>query len=212
MHRSAPGPKSTIALAGGVAVTAALATTLVSGVGPAGAATHHYFAYGGNAYGSHVALGTLVNVGKTAYVPMCTTKPGAHPVNKTAKVDLGAVGYIGAVTSGVRSRLHGSTARSAASTHTAHTSLLTGMIKLGAVTTYATVAQQRIGLQHQRQLDLRRSQHRRQVLPGERAGELDLLTARDRLVDPERAARRAPQRHTDHEGDRARPRHRVQQR
>lgn len=142
MHRFVPrpNPKVAVAATSSVAVAAALAATLVTGGSPAVASTHHYFAYGGNAFGSRVALGTLANVGRTAYVPMCTTRSGVTHANKTAKIDLGAVGYIGAATSKLHSQHKGSVARSTASTHTAHTSLLTGMIALRAVTTQATVA------------------------------------------------------------------------
>ena len=129
--------------AAAVAVTAAAATVAVALAGPAGATTAtsaEHFAYGGNAYGSHVALGDLANVGKTAYTPMCTTDAGARHLNKTAKVDLGAVGYVGAVTSKMVSKHNGSTSSSNASTHTATTKLLTGMIRLNAVTTAATVS------------------------------------------------------------------------
>lgn len=124
---------------GGAAVAATVAATLAAGSGAAGAATTQTVAYGGNAYASHVTLGTIANVGKTAFTPLCTTHAGAKHVNKTAKVDLGPAGYIGAATSQVQSAHSGAKSSSIATTHTAYTSLLTGMIKVRAITSGATV-------------------------------------------------------------------------
>lgn len=141
MHHATLRPSRSVALAGGVTV-AAIAATVLTGGAPAGAApaaSKLHYAYGGHAFGTYASLGSLINVGKTANVPMCTTTVGTTKVDKTAKLNLGLAGFVGAVTSQVRSKHNGNTPISVATTHTASTTLL-GALHLNAVKTSAAVS------------------------------------------------------------------------
>ena len=144
------------AVVGGVAASAVTAAVL-AGAGPVGASTGEHFAYGGNAFGSHVTLGSLAHVGKTAYAPMCTTKAGTTHRNKTAKLNLGAAGYIGAVTSEMRSQHQGAVMRSAAlhAHRINHTAQWCDQAQRGDDLRHGRAP--RHALQHRRQLHLRRA-------------------------------------------------------
>lgn len=65
------------------------------------AATSPALAAGGSAHGSTAKAGRLLASGRTAYVPLCTTRVGSA-ANRTARVDLGAVGQVGAATNADR--------------------------------------------------------------------------------------------------------------
>lgn len=139
MHHTRAPRTRLLAAGAAIALTGGVTAGLVGGSAPALADASHSFAFGGSAYGSHVLLGSLAHVGRTAANSMCTEYAGANHANRTGKLDLGAAGHIGAVTSHLASRHSGAKSRSAASTHTAATSLLGGAVRFEAVTTTASV-------------------------------------------------------------------------
>lgn len=120
----------------GAAALAAAAVTITTAL-PAQAATFN--AFGGSAYASTAKVGTLVNSGKTSYVPMCTLKAPTAATNNTAKLNLGRVGSVGAATTRVSSAKTSSTKTSLTTTKVAPTSLLTGLIQVRAITSTASV-------------------------------------------------------------------------
>jgi hypothetical protein len=131
--RCGPVMSCGVAVVAGVAVATAMS-------GAAGAATPQpQVVYGGSAYGSTASVGSLVHSGDTAYVPMCTTTRGAVTADKTAAVNLGTLGTVGAVTTQVSSSRAGTVDASTTTTHTATSSLLGGLIKLDAISTEAQV-------------------------------------------------------------------------
>ena len=83
----------------GAAALAVAAVTLTVAL-PAQAATFN--PSGGSAYATTASVGTLVNLGKTSYVPLCTTKTPDSVSNNTAAVNLGGLlGTVGAATTTV---------------------------------------------------------------------------------------------------------------
>lgn len=142
---SVPRTRSTVAVAATAVCAATLSVAaLAVAASSASATTPTYRAFGGGAYGSTAAVGT-VRSGATASVPLCTTKIGASASNKTAAVTLPGVGTIGAVTTNVRSTGSGTSIASIATTSTASTTLLGGLIHASAITTQSTVSHSAAG-------------------------------------------------------------------
>jgi hypothetical protein len=123
-----------VSVSAGVLAAAILVPT------PSHATTPALSTYGGSAYGSTVALGSLVRSGRTAAVPMCTTQSGVIRSDKSANLTRSGLGVIGAVTTRVSSRHPGTTMESVTTTHTAASSLLAGLIKGSAISTSASAA------------------------------------------------------------------------
>jgi hypothetical protein len=119
----------------GVAATVVAAVAVPSA---AGAATASRSAMGGQAFGSTVRLGSLVRSGKTAYVPLCTTKLGVAHRDRTAAVSLPGVGRIGAVKTAMTTARTATGPRTTATSHTATTRLFGGAIRATALATRAT--------------------------------------------------------------------------
>lgn len=90
-------------------------------------------AYGGSAYGSTAKFGTLVNSGRTANTPFCTTRSGSTRTNTSAAVDLKALGSIGVTETKVQSARSGSTQSTTTTTETADVKLGVG-VGVGGVT------------------------------------------------------------------------------
>lgn len=138
-------PVLTRSRAGIVAPAAACAAGVVAAVVAAGspaaaAAVTTHSAMGGQAFGSTVRLGSLARSGKTAYVPLCTTKQGTSRKDHTAGLSLPGVGKIGAVTTSMTTAPRGAAPRTTAMTHTAATNLFAGAIHANAIGTKAQAA------------------------------------------------------------------------
>ncbi|GAA1853595.1 choice-of-anchor P family protein [Microlunatus capsulatus] len=124
----------------GAAATVALTAAAVLGLPTsAPAATTTASAAGGSAYGSTVKVGNLVDSGRTSYVPLCTTRVGSA-ANNTARVDLGLLGHIGAATTKVVSTDARGTRAATATSTTAGTSLLGGLVSVSSITSTAGVS------------------------------------------------------------------------
>jgi hypothetical protein len=121
-------------VAASIAATSAV-VLIPTAVGASPDAAKVYF--GGKAYGSAAGVSSLVQSGKTAAVPLCTSKVGETRADKTAAVHLPGLGSIGAVTNRVGSSGHHSTVSSTSTSYTAKTSLLAGVIKAQALSTQA---------------------------------------------------------------------------
>ncbi|GAB2579775.1 choice-of-anchor P family protein [Microlunatus antarcticus] len=121
----------------GAAALAAAAVTLTVAL-PAQAATFN--PSGGSAYATTASVGTLVNLGKTSYVPLCTTKTPDSVSSNTAALDLGGLlGNVGAATTTVSTSETSKAKKAEAVTEVAGTSLLAGIIQADAITSTATV-------------------------------------------------------------------------
>lgn len=121
----------------GAAALAAAAVSLTVAL-PAQAATFN--PSGGSAYATTASVGTLVNLGKTSYVPLCTTKTPDSASNNTAAVNLGGLlGTVGAATTTVSTSEASKAKKAEAVTEVAGTSLLAGLIQADAITSTATV-------------------------------------------------------------------------
>lgn len=122
---------------GAVLISVPLAMALTAS--PAMAAPTTHVVYSGGAYGSTVALGTLVTSGKTSVASLCTTKNSATNTNHAAAVTLPTVGTIGAVDTSVTASQSGTASTSTATAATAASSLLGGAITLDAVSSSASL-------------------------------------------------------------------------
>ena len=105
---------TSIALAGSVALMVPAA---------ADAAPTQKRAYGGSAYGSSARFENLVNSGRTAALPLCTTVTGPTKTNTSAAVDLDGLGSIGATTTTIQRVKVGSTQSTITTTTTADVEL-----------------------------------------------------------------------------------------
>ena len=132
---------STPARRRGCAIVAAATTgatlLLAPSAASAAAAPTARPAFAGTAYGSVVNLGSVLQSGKTAALPLCTTTAPTAKNIHTAALSLPGVGSIGAVdtyVSGARSKV---ASASATRSTTAETSLLGGLVTLRAVSASA---------------------------------------------------------------------------
>ena len=107
---------------------------------PAASASTTYNTFGGQAYGSVVAVGGTATSGHTAYGTLCTTSLGVTHTKTTGSVNAGALGTIGAVTTKVYSTHSGATVKSVATSQTAGATMLGGTLGLGLITTTAVMA------------------------------------------------------------------------
>jgi hypothetical protein len=127
------------------AVTAGLSVTALAA--PALAATQSGFS--GSAYGSTAKFGSTLHSGKSAAVPLCTTKVGAHRSDRSAATRLAGLGTVGAVTTRVASQHpRKGTVKSVSTTHTTATSLAGGAIHASALDTSASVSHSAKGYSH----------------------------------------------------------------
>lgn len=144
MSRLHPCPKTRLSGRTALAAmtAAALAATVLPMVnaGPASAEAVASFSYGGDAYGSAATLGTLVNSGHVADLPMCTLTVPASSSNSYAAVHLGTLGTIGAVSTHTGSHQSGATRSSQTTTQTAGFSLAGGLVQATAVSNVATTS------------------------------------------------------------------------
>ena len=97
-------------------------------------------AYGGSAYGSSGKFGNVVNLGRTANQPFCTTASNVSRSNNTGQTTLPNLGTIGAQVTKTQS-VKTSTAQSSITTSkTAGANLLTGgVVRFDAIEAKATV-------------------------------------------------------------------------
>jgi hypothetical protein len=124
-----------VAAVSSLAVAATIALTLPTSADALVASR----AYGGSAYGSSGKFGNVVNLGRTANQPFCTTASNVSRSNNTAKVTLDKLGTIGAQVTKVQS-VKTSTAQSSITTSTtAGTNLLNGAVQFTAIEAKATV-------------------------------------------------------------------------
>ena len=101
---------TSVALAGSIALFVPTA---------ADAAPTQKRAYGGSAYGSTARFGTLVNSGRTAALPLCTTVTGPTKSSNTVGVtSLGALGSVGATETQIQRVKSGSTQSTITTTET----------------------------------------------------------------------------------------------
>ncbi len=119
---------SSLAIAGTIAI--ALPTT-------ADAAASR--AYGGSAYGSSGKLGNVINLGRTANQPFCTTASNVSRSNNTGAVTLAGLGTIGAQVTKTQSVKSGTTQSSITTSKTAGVNLLSGAVVFTAIEAKATV-------------------------------------------------------------------------
>jgi hypothetical protein len=126
-------------LVGALAATAAVSSLLLvpGAVSATTAAPKSYTYFGGQTYGSIVGLGSLARSGKTAYVPMCTSTIGAKYTDSTAALTVPGLGSIGAVTNRMVSAGHHNGVSTTATSRTAGTTMLAGLIKVQALTATA---------------------------------------------------------------------------
>ncbi len=135
------GPRNRTGLAAFTAVAlAATVLPMVLNAGSASAETAASFSYGGNAYGSTATLGTLINSGHVADLPLCTRTVPTSSSNSYGAVHLGLLGDIGAVSTHTGSQQSGSTLSSQTTTQTAGFSLAGGLVQATAVSNVATTS------------------------------------------------------------------------
>lgn len=131
-------------VAGGAAVTTVASLAAVVSSSPAGAASGPTVsAYGANAFGSLVKVGTTVSSGPSAYQPMCTTVAPFTKANNTAAVRLpSGLGLVGATVNRVAAGRSGTARTSAGSSYTVATKLLPGdVIKASVISSIARLKQ-----------------------------------------------------------------------
>ena len=126
---------TSIAVAGSVALMVPTA---------ADAAPTQKRAYGGSAYGSSAKFENLVNSGRTAALPLCTTVTGPTRTNTSAAVDLDGLGSIGATTTTIQRVKSGSTQSTITTTRTADVELgglngISSLVEAESVVTTAKV-------------------------------------------------------------------------
>lgn len=127
--------RRTLAAISSLAIAGTVAVALPVSADAAAAAR----AYGGSAYGSSGKFGTLINLGRTANQPFCTTASNVFRENNTAKVTLAKLGTIGAQETRTESVKKGTTQSSITTSTTAATSLLDGLVSFTALKAKATV-------------------------------------------------------------------------
>ena len=119
---------SSLAIAGTIAI--ALPTSADAAAGRA---------YGGSAYGSSGKLGNVINLGRTANQPFCTTASNVSRSNNTGAVTLAGLGTIGAQVTKTQSVKSGTTQSSITTSKTAGVNLLSGAVVFTAIEAKATV-------------------------------------------------------------------------
>lgn len=131
---TSPSRRRLLVATGTSTVALALAVTA-----PASALASTHTAFGGSAYGSTVAVGSLATSGTTSYTTLCTTRTGEVARNNTAAVDRPGVAHIGAATTTVSSVKGTSSVSSVSTSRTGATSLLGGLVRASALTSSAKV-------------------------------------------------------------------------
>ena len=124
---------TSVALAGSIALFVPTA---------ADAAPTQRRAYGGSAYGSTAKFENLVNSGRTAALPLCTTVTGPTRTNTSAAVDLEGLGSIGVTNTQIQRVKSGSTQSTITTTTTADVELggLNGIASLVEADSVVTTA------------------------------------------------------------------------
>ena len=117
-----------------LAIAGTIATALPTSADAAAAR-----AYGGSAYGSSGKLGNVINLGRTANQPFCTTASNVSRSNNTGAVTLAGLGTIGAQVTKTQSVKSGSTQSSITTSKTAGVNLLSGAVIFTAIEAKATV-------------------------------------------------------------------------
>lgn len=131
-----PLPARRFVAAGSLVLTAGMSAALPTS---AEAAATPQATFGGSAYGSTVAVGSLASSGRTAYVAMCTSQVGFLKTSNTAAVNLTGVANIGAATTSVSTDSSTAGLSSVARSRTGEVSLLGGLISATEVTSSSTL-------------------------------------------------------------------------
>jgi hypothetical protein len=105
-----------------------LAGGALAAANPASAHIRTAVAFGGAAYGSSGHLGTLFNTGRSARVPLCTTRPGVTHTDHTQESTVSKVGTLGAVHTKTSSNSSKNSIASISTARTAGTSLFAGQV------------------------------------------------------------------------------------
>lgn len=123
---------------------AAVSVLTAAGATTANAAELPPVSFTASAFGSSVNVGTVVKSGPSAYLTLgCTTNGTLFKTNKTAGLDLGLVGRVGAVTT--TAQTYASPAKSKTSAQTAGVNLLLGLVKADAIKTISATTRSETG-------------------------------------------------------------------